>query len=71
MSETNRADQEIAEGMVKSPMDFLFAHIEHHPENGVAPWVVIIPSGNSRIWVAHETEAEAKSYLERKQTERA
>lgn len=39
------------------------AHIEHHPENGIAPFVVIVPSADGGLlWIAYPTReiAEAK-----------
>lgn len=40
------------------------AHIEHHPENGHVPWVVVLqPESGGRLWFAYQTKAEAEERL--------
>lgn len=35
------------------------AEVEFHPENGRAPYVVVIKRGEMRLWMAYETEEKA------------
>lgn len=40
------------------------AHIEHHPENGHSPFVVIVPlHDGGRMWLAYRTREQAEQRL--------
>lgn len=37
--------------------------VEHHPENGTSPWVVVLRMGESEFWFAYRTREAAEQKL--------